>query len=187
MMPAWFRAAGAGRQCTPAAPWKRRRPGRRSSSLGNPMHTRVFYVALGLGLLPLALLLSASCVSTGGASTGSAVVRPELERPPADRDYYPAQAKRLGLTGRVGLEYSVDTRGHAQNIVVTESAGHLLDDNAKVYLSDARFTIPPDWSSTGGPEKRQRMGIIFNLTNKPKVPWFEDDRMTVVVTFNPGP
>ena len=149
------------------------------------MQTRIFYVALSLGLLPVALLLSAGCVSTGGASTKSAVVRPELTPPVGD--YYPAQAKRLGLTGRVGLEYSVDTRGHAQNIVVTESAGHLLDDHAKTYLSAVHFTIPPDWSATGGPEKRQRLGIIFDLTNKPKVPRFEDDRVTVVITFNPGP
>jgi hypothetical protein len=88
------------------------------------MQTRIFYVALSLGLLPVALLLSAGCVSTGGASTKSAVVRPELTPPVGD--YYPAQAKRLGLTGRVGLEYSVDARGHAQNIVVTESYAGLL-------------------------------------------------------------
>lgn len=101
---------------------------------------------------------------------------------PSDRDYYPSLAKETELTGRVGVECSVDGRGRAQNIVVLESGGLVLDDAARKVFSDGRFLIPPDWSATGGPEKRFRYGVIFQLRGKADVPRFEDHRLSVVIT-----
>jgi TonB family protein len=106
--------------------------------------------------------------------------------PPYTNDYYPRKAKRQGITGRVGLEYSVDEKGHARSIVVFESGGALLDDAAKKLLADMRFNIPSDWSATGGPAQRLRIGVIFRLKGKPDVARFQDDRQTVVVTAIPG-
>jgi TonB family protein len=105
---------------------------------------------------------------------------------PSSRDYYPSKAKELGVTGRVGLECSIDERGYAQNIVILESAGPLLDDAAKSVFLDQHFRLPPDWSATGGPAKRFRYGVIFRLRGEPEVTPFEDNRYTVVITSHRG-
>lgn len=101
---------------------------------------------------------------------------------PSRRDYYPALAKETGLTGRVGIECSVDGRGDAHNIVILESGGLVLDDAARKVFSEGRFVIPPDWSATGGPQKRFRYGVIFQLRGKADVARFEDHRLSVVIT-----
>jgi len=101
---------------------------------------------------------------------------------PTSRDYYPLAARRQGITGRVGLECSVDERGHAQNIIVVESGGSLLDDAAKRLFSDMDFMIPSDWSTTGGPSKQFRYGAIFRITGKADVPLFDDKRRVVIIT-----
>ena len=102
--------------------------------------------------------------------------------------YYSDKARRLGLTGRSCLAYSVDPAGRSQKISVLESAGAVLDDHAKKLLSALQFDVPTDWAATGGPAKRYRMGFIFELSNKPKVPPFEDAIPTVVIraTGSPG-
>jgi Gram-negative bacterial TonB protein C-terminal len=94
---------------------------------------------------------------------------------PTSRDYYPEKARRLGLTGRVGLEASCPN-GHYKDIVVIDSGGPLLDAGATRLLADANCT-PGD-----PPETRSTLGVIFQLTNKPKVPPFEDNRQEVVIT-----
>ena len=101
---------------------------------------------------------------------------------PSSRDYYPLEARHLGITGRVGLECSVDEQGYARNIVVSESAGSLLDNAAKELLSDQHFRIPSDWQSAGGPAKRFRYGVIFRLVGKPDVARFDDNRHIAVIT-----
>ena len=92
-----------------------------------------------------------------------------------------AEAKRLGLTGRVGLECSIDMNGHAQNITISDATNSLLDKHAAALLSSGHFDLPDDWVTTGGPERRYRIGVIFELTNKPSVPKFEDGRTTFTV------
>lgn len=101
---------------------------------------------------------------------------------PSSRDYYPSKAKRLGITGRVGIECSVDELGHARNIVILESADPLLNDAARDVISDQHFRMPSDWSTTGGPAKRFRYGVIFRLPGKPDIAPFEDNRQVVVIT-----
>src|SRR5579862_1948017 len=64
--------------------------------------------------------------------------------------FYPDKAKRLGITGRICLAYSVDSKGTAQKIVILESAGPDLDDRAKKMLADYHFEVPSEWISTGG-------------------------------------
>jgi TonB family protein len=110
-------------------------------------------ITLASPLTPLGRIAKAGDTATGsGLSMGTPT-----------RDYYPWKAKRQGITGRVGLECSVDEKGRVRNIVVLESGGPLLDDAAKKLLSDMRFTISPDWLATGGPTQRWRFGVIFRL------------------------
>jgi TonB family protein len=95
--------------------------------------------------------------------------------------FYPAEARRLGLTGRVGLECSIDMNGHPQNITVVDPSGSLLDKHAVQLLSIGHFTLPEDWLMTGGPETRYRIGITFELSNKAPVPQFLDGHRTINV------
>jgi TonB family protein len=104
----------------------------------------------------------------------------------SSRDNYPSIAKEERLTGRVGLECSVDGLGHAQNVVILESGGLVLDDAAMRIFSEGSFLIPPDWSAKGGPVKRFRYGVVFRLRGEPDVAPFEDHRITVVITGSRG-
>jgi TonB family protein len=103
-------------------------------------------------------------------------------RPNQKRSYYPPAAIRQGITGRVCLAYSVDNHGHAANFEVLESGGTLLDGAARQLLGAVRFNVPADWVATGGSAKRYRLGVIFDLTSKPKVPRFTNSIPTVVIT-----
>jgi TonB family protein len=105
---------------------------------------------------------------------------------PSTRDYYPPKARQQGVSGRVGLECSVDEKGYARDIFILESGGQLFDDAARRIFSDQHFHIPPDWSATGGPAKRIRYGVIFQVKGKPVVAPFEDHRETVVITSTQG-
>jgi outer membrane biosynthesis protein TonB len=94
---------------------------------------------------------------------------------PNSLDYYPEKAKRLGLTGRVGLEASCE-KGHFKDVVILESAGPILDAGAMKLFADGHCT------PGNPPETRTQIGVIFQLTGKSKVQPFEDHRPTIVVT-----
>jgi TonB family protein len=97
------------------------------------------------------------------------------------RDYYPAPAIRQGITGRVCLAYSVDNRGHATNIEVLESGGPLLDGAARQFITAFGFNLPSGWAATAGSAKRYRLGVVFDLASKPRVPLYGDSIPTVVI------
>jgi len=129
-------------------------------------------------LMAVALFQVEDSIAQDTAS--NVVVAPPLKIPNT-MPYYPAEAKRLGLTGRVGLECTIYMNGRAQNITISDATNSLLDKHAAALLSSGHFDLPDDWATTGGPERRYRIGIIFELTNKPPVPKFEDGRPTFTV------
>ncbi len=141
----------------------------------NPEKRVVVFCVVSLGIC--AHFLSAIAQDTTGNSVAQA---PPLSIP-NKMEFYPAKAKVLGLTGRVGLECSIDMNGHAQNITVVERSTSLLDDQAVQLLSIGHFDLPDDWAITGGPETRYRIGFTFELSNKPPVPQFQDGRTTIKV------
>jgi TonB family protein len=145
------------------------------------MRQRTFCAVLIAALL-VTLFCSGCALQT--VTSDSAAWGPSLL--PSSRDYYPSVAKEQGLTGRVGLECSIDGLGHARNIVVLESAGLALDDAAVRVFSDGSFLVPPDWSTKGGPAKRFSYGVIFRLKGKPDVAPFEDHRWTVFINGSRG-
>jgi TonB family protein len=124
----------------------------------------------------LACVLSLAPVS--GCAGGSAPQENhDHRRPPNTLDYYPEQARQQGLTGRVGIEASCDEKGRAHDIEIVESAGADLDAAAKRLISDGGC-----WpGKVSPPPTRGRLGVIFQLRDKPRVPPFEDDRPTIVV------
>jgi TonB family protein len=131
-------------------------------------------------IVPLAMWAHTGHAIAQDTAGNNAVPAPPLSIPNT-MPFYPAEAKRLGLTGRVGLECSIDMNGHPQNITVVEPSGSLLDKQAVQLLSIGHFDLPEDWLVTGGPEKRYRIGMTFELSNKPPVPKFQDGRTTVNV------
>jgi TonB family protein len=133
-----------------------------------------------LTLVVLSIVLSHSPARAQTPAGGDADRIPRIGM--AAHSYYPMQAQCLGITGRVGLEYSLDRKGRVRNIAVAESAGGLLDASAKKLLTDARYSLPADWAMNGDPETRFKVAVIFELKNKPSVPRFEDNRQTVVIT-----
>lgn len=135
----------------------------------------VLIVALAVTLCCPGCALRGVTARPGDAAWGPSLL-------PSARDYYPPIAKEQGLTGRVGLECSVDGLGRAQNVVILESGGLVFDDAAVRLFSEQPFLIPPDWSATGGPKKRFRYGVIFKMRGKAGVAPFGDRRMTVVIT-----
>jgi TonB family protein len=136
-------------------------------------------VVLAVALLGPGCAEVGRAVGVGGAPWGPALA-------PSGRDDYPPVAKDLGLTGRVGLECSVDARGYAHDVVIMESGGLVLDDAARKVFAEGHFLIPPNWSATGGPAHRFPYGVIFQLRGKPDVAHFDDNRLTVVVTGGGG-
>ena len=143
----------------------------------------VLIVALAATLSGSGCAPQPSRPTSGGPSRdpSDAAWGPQLR--PSNRDYYPPKAKELSLTGRVGLECSVDEQGYPHDIVILESAGPLLDDAAKSVITDQRFRVPADWSATGGPAKRFRYGVIFRIAGKPDAPLFDDKRQIAIITF----
>jgi outer membrane biosynthesis protein TonB len=128
-------------------------------------------------LLFSVLLLAALLPPVGisACATGSSSQDAHDPHRHATRDYYPSRARRLGLTGRVGLEVSCE-EGRYKNVVVIESAGPILDAGAEALMSDA-YCRPGN-----PPGARSQFGVIFQLTNKPEVAPFKDNRKVVVVT-----
>jgi TonB family protein len=147
-----------------------------------PRLPRIF--ALRVLLLALAALLACPLGLADGPDELGGPPPFKLERPGS---YYPAAAKQRGLTGRVGLTCGIDAQGHATNILIVESAGQLLDEAARRLLGDERFAVPRDWATHAGPAKTYAFGVIFELSDKPKVPAFEDDRPTIVVSAHALP
>jgi TonB family protein len=150
-----------------------------------PMHHQDPSTAV---ILALAVVLSVAVLGRGTTVLAEEATSFETKSLPIksvsrpDGILYPSAARRKSETGRVCLAYSVDAAGRVQNIAVLESAGSILDDQAKKLLSAYIFDVPSDWVANGGAKKRYRRGFIFQLSNKPQVAPFDDAIPTLVIT-----
>jgi TonB family protein len=140
-------------------------------------------IASSVSITFLLLMVQGCSAAQTTPRNGARVSPPFLQ---AVTEYYPLPAKRLGMTGRVSLEYSIDASGRAHNIVVTESAGPAFDESAKRLLADGHYKVPSDWAKNGDYDRRFTIGVIFELQNKPRVPPFEGNMETIVIQAN-GP
>lgn len=81
------------------------------------------------------------------------------------RVVYPAQARRMGLEGRVMVRLSVDTEGRPQHAAVVSSSGHAVLDEAAVKAAlGAR--LAPD-ASASGRTREFRLPFDFQLSDRP--------------------
>ena len=96
--------------------------------------------------------------------------------------FFPGAVARLGLAGRVSFLYSVNTKGRATGITLLEADSSDLAANARAVLVGYRFMVPADWSASGGPLRRFRVGFIYKLPGNPVPPPFADKRPTITLT-----
>lgn len=80
-------------------------------------------------------------------------------------DWYPAPARRLGEQGSVDVEFSVDGRGHVQDLKETYAVASAFRAPAEQYLRYGVFRVPPDWEATGSHKQRFTAEFQFVLAS----------------------
>jgi TonB family protein len=58
---------------------------------------------------------------------------------PNGEEYYPVEAKRLGIEGSVDLKLGIDQNGHVVQVKVIERGGHGFDEAAMRAVRKFRF------------------------------------------------
>jgi hypothetical protein len=79
-----------------------------------------------------------------------------------DDDFYPATARRLGEHGPVDVEFSIDGRGHVQDVRQTYAAVREFSTLAVQALNSGVFRVPTDWEATGS--QKLRFTVEFQLS-----------------------
>lgn len=72
----------------------------------------------------------------------------------------------MDTEGFVALNYSVSPTGVPEHIEVVHTSQLLFEKGAIALMADWRFTVPPNWASTGGPGRRFRARVDFILTRE---------------------
>jgi TonB family protein len=77
-----------------------------------------------------------------------------------NESFYPVEALRRGVEGRVLVGFDITTDGKAKNISVIWAEDQRLADAAQHMMSTSRFDVPADWASSGA-WQRWRAGFVF--------------------------
>lgn len=99
-------------------------------------------------------------------------------------DYYPTALRDSGLSGLVSLSYSVSPAGVPVGIVVTKADRRAFARPAVRFLSDWRFKVPPNWTADGGPTRRFKARVRFQVT--PVIPaekWDPNDPLFTITRY----
>ena len=75
--------------------------------------------------------------------------------------YYPDEAKLHGIEGTVLVEFSIDAKGKAKDLIVLRSDQEMFTKFAKDFYSSARFDVTDDWISSGKAAYRFKFGMVF--------------------------
>ena len=87
-----------------------------------------------------------------------------------DVDLYPATAKRLNEQGIAGIEFSINGKGHAQDIRELYATAADLGKGAQAVLGASTFKVLPDWAQKGYQSVRFSMEFQYSLVDKPPCP-----------------
>jgi TonB family protein len=112
-----------------------------------------------------AFLLVSCCAASSLADDEGAWAIPKLPQwvvTPKDQDWYPADAQRTGLEGRVLVAFDITADGRAKSISVLWAEDSLLGVGAVQLLKGIRFKVPPDWG-TADLSRRWRLGFVYRL------------------------
>jgi TonB family protein len=81
----------------------------------------------------------------------------------SDESFYPAEAISRGEQGVVDLEFSIDGRGHVQNLRQVYAAHRDLSTSATAFLENGVYRVPPDWEQSGSTQRRFTAEFQFKL------------------------
>jgi hypothetical protein len=83
--------------------------------------------------------------------------------PPSNVDWYPPAAKRRGEQGIVGLEFSIDGKGHVQDVRRNYGDATDLATSAQGMLQSAVFRAGPGWEERGYEKLRFAIEFQFSI------------------------
>ena len=83
--------------------------------------------------------------------------------PASNVDWYPPAAKRRGEQGIVGLEFSIDAKGLAQELRRTHGEASDLATSAQAMLQSTVFRVGPRWEKSGYQKLRLEMEFQFSI------------------------
>jgi TonB family protein len=78
-------------------------------------------------------------------------------------DWYPPEAKRRGEEGIVGLEFSIDGKGHVQDVQRSYGEAGDLATSAQTMLQRAAFRVGPGWEARDYEKLRFAMEFQFSI------------------------
>ena len=82
---------------------------------------------------------------------------------PSSGDFYPPTARRLNEQGIAGIEFSINGKGHAQDMRELYATAADLGKGAQALLASTRFKVPPDWAQKGYQSVRFSIEIQYVL------------------------
>jgi hypothetical protein len=88
---------------------------------------------------------------------------PKFLPAPATTAYYPDYERRIGEQGVVDVEFSIDGRGAAQDLKVTNEANRDFAKRAVGFVSSGGFKIPPGWQQSSASKQSFTMEFRFEL------------------------
>jgi len=142
-----------------------------------------YLLPLGFGLLLLSGCAAPPQRAQPDSYNGDGL--PLISRPPPVYQYFPEKQARLRHVGAVVLEYSVSANGRPEDIRAVDPSSAEFVTSATRLVEFLRFKNPPNWVEQGGPTRRLRLQIVYNVTGLPpakQAPGVE----TIVVTCDPG-
>ena len=93
---------------------------------------------------------------------------PKLRTPAPTADFYPLAARRLGIQGRVLVEFVISSKGRVTFpptvLLAEEPEGRVILQTAALsYVRQAQFDVPSDWQASGGAQHKFRFSVVFLL------------------------
>ena len=102
----------------------------------------------------------------GHAEAAGLLKLPKLKTSEPTADFYPPAARRLGIQGRVLVEFTISPRGRVSyppTVILAEPEGRILQEGALSYVRRLEFDVRSDWEASGGPHHKFRFSFVFLL------------------------
>ena len=147
----WLRAAGAGRQCAPAA------------------------------LLAISVFGASTLMADEPKEPDSGWAQPKMPavKLSTQEHFYPDAARVHDIQGRVLVAFDITPAGFAKNISILWAEHEVFRKSAIHMLESAHFVVPNDWVATGA-LRRWRAGVVYRLVS-PAPPQSQSDEFAIPV------